>query len=172
MLGQRVDMLVPESVRGQHPVHRGDYFKNPRPRAMGSGLELRGVRKDGSEFPVEISLSPLQSDDGVLVSAAIRDVSERRKAEEHRFHLAAMVDSSDDAIIGKTFEGVITSWNTGAERLFGYPATEVVGRSLSLLIPRAARPRRRRSCSTSRSARCSASTPFASTRTAARSTYP
>jgi PAS domain S-box-containing protein len=69
------------------------------------------------------------------VSAAIRDISERKRADDLRFRLAAMVDCSDDAIIGKTFEGVITSWNDGAHRLFGYLAQEIVGRSVFLLVP-------------------------------------
>ena len=82
LLGQRVEMLVPERYRQYHSGHRAEYIAEPRVRPMGVGLELFGHRKDGSEFPVEISLSPMHSPDGMLVTAAIRDVSERRKAEE------------------------------------------------------------------------------------------
>jgi PAS domain S-box-containing protein len=78
LLGQNVDMLVPDGVRRRHASHRAGYFADPRVRAMGSGLELFGRRKDGTEFPVEISLSPLQTEEGVLVSSAIRDITERR----------------------------------------------------------------------------------------------
>ena len=82
MLGQSVDLLVPERFRGQHASHRGGFFSQPRARAMGAGLELHGLRKDGSEFPVEISLSPMETEEGMFVSSAIRDVTERKRFEQ------------------------------------------------------------------------------------------
>ena len=135
LLGQPVELLVPPRFRTPHRFHREGYGVHPQVRPMGAGFELFGLRADGSEFPVEISLSPLQEDDGPLFSAAVRDVSERRAADKRIRDLAAIVSSSQDAIITKTLDGLITFWNVGAERLYGYSEAEAVGRSMAMLMP-------------------------------------
>jgi diguanylate cyclase (GGDEF)-like protein/PAS domain S-box-containing protein len=128
LVGRSIESLVDERFKD-------GTFGDPDARPRDTRLDLHARRKDGSEFPVEISLSPLETEEGTLVTAAIRDITERRNAEVRLRHLAALVESSDEAIIGKTIDGRIVSWNRGAERLYGYSAKEVIGRSISLLMP-------------------------------------
>ena len=80
LIGQAVDSLVPEAARPAHPARRAGYFDSPAPRPMGAGTQLAGRRKDGSEFPADISLSAIQTEQGPLVSAAVRDVTDRLAA--------------------------------------------------------------------------------------------
>ncbi|MGA2359091.1 MAG: PAS domain S-box protein [Terriglobales bacterium] len=154
LIGQKVEVLVPESYRRQHHHHRQNFAAAPKTRRMGADLDLYGRRRNGSEFPVEISLSPVSTENGTFVLSAIRDISDRKRiAEElrraneelhrrtaeqlgeYRSRLASIIDSSDDAIIGKDLDGIITSWNKGAERIYGYTPEEAVGKHISFLVP-------------------------------------
>jgi PAS domain S-box-containing protein len=135
LLGRPIEMLVPERFRGGHGNHRQRFLAEPTSRPMGAGRDLFGLHKDGHEVPIEIGLTPYKSSEGLFTLALIVDITERKLMEETRAQLAAIVESSDEAIIGKTLDGIITSWNEGAERVYGYVAAEVVGRPISILIP-------------------------------------
>jgi PAS domain S-box-containing protein len=135
LIGQPAEILVSEHSRAQHSDQHSRFLATPQERPKMAALELFGMRKDGTEFPVEIRLSPLDTNDGVLVSSAIRDISDRRRTEEDLRRLASIVACSDDAIVGKTTEGIITSWNAAAERIFGYSASEAIGQSVAMLVP-------------------------------------
>jgi two-component system, cell cycle sensor histidine kinase and response regulator CckA len=141
LVGQPVEMLVPDAVREIHPGYRAGYVADPRPRPMGAGMELAGRRRDGTTFPAEISLSAIDTDEGILVSASVRDVTERKRAAETVAQLASIIQSSHDAVVSKTLDRVITSWNPGAERLYGYTAEEMTGRHIDALIPAGDRER-------------------------------
>lgn len=135
LIGKPEEILVAEHFRVQQKDHYSRFLSPVADQPPVAGLELFGVRKDGTEFPAEVRLSPLDTKRGRLISSAIRDISERRRTEEDLRRLASIVACSDDAIIGKTLDGIITCWNAGAERMYGYSAAEAIGKSIGMLVP-------------------------------------
>jgi len=137
LLGKHVEILIPHSLRGKHVTERAEYFKDPRTRAMGVGKELNAIKKNGESFPVEISLSLLSTAEGLLVSASVRDISERKKSEaklkKARNDFQLLVSSvSDYAIFLLDKDGKVVSWNSGAENIKGYTADEIIGQSMEI----------------------------------------
>ncbi len=132
LIGQSVEILVPERFRGRHPELRGMFFSDLKPRPMGDGLDLYGLRKDGSEFPLEIGLNPIETDDGPMVLSTIIDLSARRRMEE-RFRL--VVEAAPSAMVMVRATGQIEMVNAEAERIFGYPREELVGQPVAMLVP-------------------------------------
>ena len=132
LLGKGVETLVPERFRELHPKHRDGYFAEPRTRSMGADLELHGLRRDGTEFPAEISLSSIETENGRLATAAIRDVTTSR-AGERKFE--QFLEFAPDAIVGVAPSGTIVLMNQQAEALFGYSRDELIGQSIETLVP-------------------------------------
>jgi PAS domain S-box-containing protein len=140
LLGQTIEQLVPGRFRHGHTGQRDAYFTRPRPRAMGAGTALFGLHRDGREFPVDVSLSPLQSGQGVpLAMAVIHDVTSRKLAEaalqEGEARMRAVFETAIDAIITIDDRGRLERLNPAAERMFGYAEAEVAGKNVSMLMP-------------------------------------
>jgi PAS domain S-box-containing protein len=138
LVGLLVDILVPERFRGKHPHHREGYTAH-RTRSMGEGRDLWGLRKDHTEFPVEISLSPLEGAEGILVTTAIRDISVRRKAEGHLAHMEAryrgLLEAAPDAMVVVNQSGEIVLLNVQAEKQFGYTRDELISQRVTKIVP-------------------------------------
>ena len=132
LLGRPVELIVPERFREAHPGFREGFTEHPAVRQMGVGRELFGRRKDGTEVPVEIGLTPVVTDEGLFVLSSIVDITARRKAEA-RFRAA--VESSPSGMVMVDAGGTIVLVNREVERLFGYTRDELLGRSVDTLVP-------------------------------------
>jgi PAS domain S-box-containing protein len=132
LLGQSMDMLLPPSMRAMHRGHRAGLVDDSEARRMGIGREFYGMRKDGTEVPVEIGLSPIRTDDGLMMLSAITDITERKRADE-KFRL--VVEACPCGMIMTAADGHIVLVNAEAERMFGYARNELLGKSIEVLVP-------------------------------------
>ena len=136
LFGLPIDKLVPERFRGRHPHHRENYHAHPRARQMGAALNLFAQRKDGTEFPVDIMLKPMETASGPIVLSFVRDTTEQHLAQQalrlSDLQLRSLLDSvTDYAIYLLDKDGHIATWNPGAEKIKGYVADEVLGSHFS-----------------------------------------
>src|SRR5437764_264818 len=138
-VGLPLEVLVPARLQARHQAAFAQYRASGHGAFIDSGepLEFPALHRTGEEITVELSLSSLGDAvaGGRFVLAVLRDVSARKRGEEARARLTAIVEASDDAIIGKSLDGTITSWNPAAARLYGYSAAEAIGQSVSLVFP-------------------------------------
>lgn len=132
MLNQPMEMLLPLRFRHQHPTLRATFFTSPSPRPMGAGRELFGLHCNGSEFPIEIGLNPIETDDGMMVLSVIVDISERKRLEQ-RFR--QVVQEAPNAMIMVNQHGKIMLFNRQAETTFGYQEQEMLGQMMEVLVP-------------------------------------
>ncbi|HEV2688136.1 MAG TPA: PAS domain S-box protein, partial [Bryobacteraceae bacterium] len=134
ILGQPLTMLMPDSLRQVHRDALKKYLETGKRHIAWEGVAVRGLHKNGAEMSLEISFGEDISDGRRIFTGICRDVSGRHRAERER-RLAAIVESSADAILGRDLNGTITSWNKGAEGIFGYTAQEAIGQPLSIIVP-------------------------------------
>ena len=132
LVGKPVEILLPARLRVAHNGHRSNFFEQPRTRTMGAGLSLHGLRSDGTEFPVEISLSPLVTEEGTMVMSAVRDITDRKQAEQK---FRGLLESAPDAMVIVGRDGRIALVNSQTERLFGHTREELIGQPVETLVP-------------------------------------
>jgi len=136
LIGRPVERLMPERYREQHRTHRASFHDNPRTRTMGAGLELFAVRGDGTEFPAEVSLSPVETEEGRMVMCAVRDLTERRRARQRAERMFRdLLESAPDAMVIVDETGRIVLVNSQTVALFGWQREELLGEPVETLIP-------------------------------------
>ena len=129
------ELIIPPRIRERHRQGLAHYLQTGEGPLLGKLIEIEALRRDGTEILVQLAISALEIDGSPIFTAYLRDITERRRAEEANRRLAAIIESSGDAIISKDLDEIITSWNREAERLFGYSADEIIGKPITVLVP-------------------------------------
>ena len=129
------ELIIPPQMRAAHNAGMASTLATGEGPLLGTLTEVTAMRSDGSEIPVELRITAVRSAKATIFTGVLRDITARKQADENRARLAAIVDSSDDAIFSSTLDGTIVTWNAGAERLHGYSASELIGRTASVMIP-------------------------------------
>jgi protein-histidine pros-kinase len=136
IIGQQLDKtIIPMKYRNAHTKGMRHYFKTGEGPVLNKRIELTALRKNGDEFPIELSITPLQFEEETIFSAFLYDITERKKFENEQATLTAIMQYSDDAIIGLNLQGMVLSWNKGAEKIYGYAAADTIGKSITFLYP-------------------------------------
>jgi PAS domain S-box-containing protein len=135
VIGRPMEVLLPERFRSAHVGMRQGFMKNASPRQMGTGRDLFALRKDGSEFAVEVGLNPVDTPEGTMVLAAVVDISERKKAEGRIQQQAQILQNVHDAVFLISADGTVLSWNPGATKVYGFTEEQMIGSNVSVVFP-------------------------------------
>src|SRR6184192_4664339 len=129
------DLIIPPRLRERHRQGLAHYLKTGQGPLLGRLIEIAALRRDGTEILVALAINATEIDGSPIFTAYLRDITEQKRAEDANRRLAAIIESSGDAIISIDLDETITSWNKEAERLFGYTAAEIIGKPITVLVP-------------------------------------
>jgi PAS domain S-box-containing protein len=135
IVGKSLALVMPEKFRGLHLSGMKRFSESNQSNLLGKTVELEGLRKDGTIFPLELSVSTWKTGEQTFFGGILRDITERKKIEKQIAELASIVESTDDAIVAINGEGIILNWNKGAEKIYGHTPAEVLGKSITQIIP-------------------------------------
>lgn len=136
VIGNNVNMLMPEPYHGQHDGYLHNYATTGNKKIIGMGREVTGRRKNGTTFPMDLAVSEMKIGEVRMFTGIVRDIAERKKVERMQAQFSAIIESSTDAVMSKSLEGVVTSWNPAAEKMFGYSENEMIGQPMAVIIPK------------------------------------
>jgi PAS domain S-box-containing protein len=128
-------LIIPPSLRDAHRAGLAHYLATGEGPVLGKLLEITALRSDGAEIPMELAITAIRSEKAPIFTGVLRNITARKQADETRARLAAIVESSDDAIFATALDDTVLTWNAGAERLYGYSASEMIGRTRATLVP-------------------------------------